>query len=45
MLHGIGMIAGPIIAGFASDALNPVAIPLLVAFCCALYLPAAITMR
>jgi hypothetical protein len=44
MLHRIGMIAGPIIAGFASDALT-VAIPLLVAFCCALYLPAAITMR
>ncbi len=41
MLHRIGMTAGPIIAGFALTAQSP----LLVAFCCALYLPAAITMR
>ena len=42
VLHGIGMVAGPIVSGFASAALDPVAVPLLVALCCLLYLPATL---
>ena len=42
VLHGIGMVAGPIIAGFASATLDPIAIPLIVALCCLLYLPATL---
>jgi MFS family permease len=42
VLHGMGMVLGPIIAGFASAALDPVVIPLLVALFCLFYLPAAL---
>ena len=39
MLHGIGMVAGPLSIGAAVDLWGPEAIPLGVALCCLLYLP------
>lgn len=39
ILHGIGMIAGPVLAGYAAAAWSPAAIPPAVALCCLLYLP------
>jgi MFS family permease len=42
VLLGTGMIAGPTIAGFLSSVTSATAIPLLVAFCCLLYLPSTL---
>ena len=40
LLHGVGMVAGPILAGYAADLWSPTVIPFAVALCCMLYLPA-----
>jgi MFS family permease len=45
VLHGIGMIAGPVFAGYAAAAWSPGAIPLTIALCCLLYLPATLIRR
>jgi MFS family permease len=39
MLHGIGMVAGPVLAGSAAAAWSPAIIPLAVGLCCVIYLP------
>jgi MFS family permease len=39
MLHGIGMVTGPLSMGAAVDRWGATAVPLGVAFCCLLYLP------
>lgn len=39
MLHGIGMVIGPLAAGAAVDLWGAIAIPFGVALCCLLYLP------
>jgi MFS family permease len=39
MLHGIGMVAGPLSIGAAADRWGPEAVPLGVAACCLIYLP------
>jgi MFS family permease len=39
VLHGIGMVAGPILAGSAATAWTPAVIPLAVALCCLIYVP------
>jgi MFS family permease len=39
MLHGIGMITGPVLAGAAAAAWSPAVIPLAVGLCCVMYLP------
>lgn len=45
VLHGFGMVAGPTAAGFVSSATDLAAIPLIVAFCCLLYLFSLINRR
>ena len=42
MLHVIGMVVGPIAAGYAADLWSPAAIPLSVALCCLLFVAAAL---
>lgn len=42
VLHGLGMVTGPVVAGWAMDAWDPVAIPLIVSGCCFLYFPATL---
>jgi MFS family permease len=39
VLHGIGMVAGPVLAGSVATAWSPAAIPLAVGLCCLIYLP------
>jgi MFS family permease len=39
VLHGIGMITGPVLAGAAAAAWSPAVIPLAVGLCCVMYLP------
>ena len=39
VLYGFGSVGGPSLAGFAMDAWDPLAIPLLIALVCLLYLP------
>ena len=39
VLHGIGMVVGPVVAGIASSVIDPGVIPLLIALCCLFYLP------
>ena len=45
VLHGVGMIAGPVLAGWAMEAWDPIAIPLIVGGCCVLYLPVTLLRR
>jgi MFS family permease len=42
VLHGIGMVAGPVLAGYAAAAWSPAVVPLAVALCCFIYLPVSL---